>query len=273
MSYALVTGAAKGIGAAIAIELAKLKKGLILVDVDERSLHEVAQYIQDKYYGDVFPIVQDLSQPDAAQQIFEKTKWYHLYLNIVVNNAGFGLNTPFTEGSLDDQLNIIDVNVKAQLRIVHTFVPVLKRFSESYLLNVGSTTCYQSVPYLSVYAASKAFVRSFTRSLRYELKDSTVSVSCLIPGPTDTAFVERAGMKTHTLKTAAKFNMTPQEVAQVAVKGLFKGKAEIVPGFINKLNAVVTKFVPPRIVEHVAAQIYKPRPGEQEDKKAVALQY
>src|SRR5690606_35666029 len=102
MSYALVTGAAKGIGAAIAIELAKLKKGLILVDVDERSLHEVAQYIQDKYYGDVFPIVQDLSQPYAAQQIFEKTKWYHLYLNIVVNNAGFGLNTPFTEGSLDD---------------------------------------------------------------------------------------------------------------------------------------------------------------------------
>lgn len=273
MSYALITGAAKGIGNAIAVELAKQKRGLILVDIDERQLLESAQYIRDTYYVDVVTIVQDLSAPEAAATIFERSRWYHNYLNVIVNNAGYGLNAPFTELKIDDQLNIIDVNIKAQLRIAHAFVPVLKRFSQSYLLNVGSTTCYQSVPYLSVYAASKAFVVSFTRSLRFELKDTPVSVSCLIPGATDTAFVTRAGMAAHTLKTADRFNMTPQAVAAIAVKGLFKRKAEIVPGFSNKINAYITRFVPKIWTEKVAANIYKPRAAKASVQQEVATQY
>lgn len=273
MSYALITGAAKGIGAAIAIELAQQKRGLILIDIDERQLLDTAQYIRDKYHVDVATLVQNLSAPDAAQRIFEKTKWYHAYLDIVVNNAGYGLNTPFTQTGIEEQLNIVDVNIKSQLRIAHIFFPVLKKFPRSFLLNVGSTTCYQSVPYLSVYAASKAFVISFTRSLRYELKETSISVSCLIPGATDTAFVTRAGMKAHTLKTAEKFNMTPRAVAKAAVKGLLKGKAEIIPGFSNKLNAFITKVVPKSLVEHVAANIYKPREDEPVIEQAVAPQY
>ncbi|MFT4092044.1 MAG: SDR family NAD(P)-dependent oxidoreductase [Niabella sp.] len=268
MSYALITGAAKGIGAAIALELAKQKHGLILVDIDALQLQETAQYLRDKHFVDVVVIVQDLSEPEAAAIIFEKTKWYHAYLNIIINNAGYGLNAPFAQLNIEDQLNIIDVNIKAQLRIAHAFIPVLKQFPESYLLNTGSTTCYQSVPYLSVYAGSKAFVLSFTRSLRYELKGTSISVSCLIPGATDTAFVTRAGMAEHTLKTAARFNMSPHEVAVAAVKGLFKRKPEIIPGFSNKLNAYITRFVPKSLVEKVAANIYKPRDA----KKQVAQQ-
>lgn len=259
MSYALVTGAAKGIGYSIAIELAKLKKSLFLVDIDERRLSEAASYIRDKHFVEVQTIVQDLSAPDAAALLFERTRLYHPFLKIVVNNAGYGINTPFLKTPVEEQLNIIDVNIKAQLRIAHLFLPVLQKFPKAYLLNVGSTTCYQPVPYLSVYAASKAFVISFTRSLRYELKDSTVSVSCLIPGATDTAFVTRAKMQPHTLKTAEKFNMSPQKVAKIAVKGLLNGKAAIVPGLSNKLNAALTKFVPKSLVERVAANIYKPR--------------
>jgi len=273
MSYALITGAAKGIGAAIAIELSQQKRGLILIDIDERQLLDTAQYIRDKYHVDVVTLIQDLAAPDAAQRVFEKTKWYHAYIDIVVNNAGYGLNTPFTQTGIEEQLNIIDVNVKAQLRIAHSFIPVLKRFPRSFLLNVGSTTCYQSVPYLSVYAASKAFVVSFTRSLRYELKETPISVSCLIPGATDTAFVTRAGMKAHTLKTAERFNMTSQAVAKTAVKGLLKGRAEIIPGISNKLNALITKVVPKSLTERVAANIYKPRENEQVIQQAVAPQY
>ncbi len=273
MSYALITGAAKGIGAAIAIELAQQKRGLILIDIDERQLLDTAQYIRDKYHVDVVTLIQDLATPDAAQRIFEKTKWYHAYLDMVINNAGYGLNTSFTETGIEEQLNIIDVNVKAQLRIAHVFIPVLKKLPRSFLLNVGSTTCYQSVPYLSVYAASKAFVISFTRSLRYELKETSISVSCLIPGATDTAFVTRAGMKAYTLKTAEKFNMTPQAVAKAAVKGLLKGKAEIIPGFSNKFNAFITKMVPKSLVERVAANIYRPREERPVIQQAIAPQY
>ncbi|MCH5600834.1 SDR family NAD(P)-dependent oxidoreductase [Niabella ginsengisoli] len=273
MSYALITGAAKGIGRAIAIELAQQKRGLILIDIDERQLLETAQYIRDKYYVDIVTIVQDLSAQDAVANIFSRTQWYHNYLNIVINNAGYGLNAPFAQLNIEEQLNIVDVNIKAQLRLAHAFIPILNRFSQSYLLNVGSTTCYQSVPYLSVYAASKAFVMSFTRSLRYELKASSVSVSCLVPGATDTAFVTRAGMAAYTLKTAERFNMSPQTVAKVAVKGMFKSKAEIIPGFSNKLNAYLTRWVPKILVERIAANIYRPREQRREVGQTVITQY
>ncbi|MBO9660853.1 MAG: SDR family NAD(P)-dependent oxidoreductase, partial [Chitinophagaceae bacterium] len=158
-----------------------------------------------------------------------------------------------------EQFGIIDVNIKAQLSITHEFLPVLRKAEKAFLLNVCSTTAYQPVPYLAVYAASKAFVLSFNKSLRYELRNSSVSLSYLSPGSTDTDFVIRARMKAHTLKQAERFNMTPESVAKIAVDGLFKGKEEIVPGFLNKLNAVLPKFFPLLLVRKIAASIYEPR--------------
>jgi hypothetical protein len=178
-------------------------------------------------------------------------------LNLVVNNAGYGLNGAFADMPLEAQLNLIDVNVKAQVKISHSFIPVLKQFQEAWLLNVGSTTCYQPVPYLSVYAASKSFVISFTRSLRHELRHTSISVSCLSPGSTDTDFVNRAGMPERIKNTARRFNMTPERVAGIAIKGLFNRKAEIIPGFTNKLNAYLPKFFSKSLVEKIAGNIYE----------------
>jgi len=259
MSYALVTGAAKGIGSAIAEELAKKGYRLLLLDIDKEGLAHTANYISAQYQLPVYTLHQDLSHPDATRNITDWSKPFHQDLTVVVNNAGYGLNGAFEQIPINEQLNIIDVNIKAQLQIAHAFIPVLKKFNKSYLLNVGSTTCYQSVPYLSIYAASKAFVISFTRSLRYELKGSAVSVSCLIPGSTDTDFVNRAGMGEHVRRTADRFNMTAETVGKIAVKGLFKGEAEIIPGFTNKLNAFLPKFFPKSFVERIAGNIYRPR--------------
>lgn len=172
MSYALVTGAAKGIGKAIATELAKRNYNLILVDVDQQALSAVAGYLAGKYSVDVQHLHIDLSEEDAVEKIIATTRPFHDQLNTVVNNAGYGLNVAFEKSNLDEQLNIIDVNVRATVKLSHAFIPVLKRFKRLYLLNVGSTTAYQTVPYLNIYAATKAFILSFTRGLRYELKDS-----------------------------------------------------------------------------------------------------
>lgn len=264
MSYALITGAAKGIGRAIAEGLAAKNYQLILVDVDKAQLAKTAGHLQTKYEVSVKSIPLDLSDQHAATYIFRQTVLYHSKLQIVINNAGYGLNGAFETLGLEQQLNIIDVNIKAQLRIAHLFIPVLKNIPNAYLLNVGSTTSYQSVPFLSVYAASKAFVRSFTRSLRQELKGSSISVSCLSPGSTDTDFVNRAGMSAHTRKIADRFNMMPQEVARIALRGMFKGKAEIIPGFTNRLNAILPKFFPKIITERIAAGIYRPRPEQEQ---------
>lgn len=257
MSYALVTGAAKGIGKCIAIELAKRQYALLLTDIDQAGLEHTVALIRDAYRLDVQSLVLDLSVRTAAQQLKDWSAPYHEQLTVVVNNAGFGLNDPFERLTLDEQLGIIDVNIKAQLAITHTFLPVLRRLPQSYLLNVCSTTAYQPVPFLAVYAASKAFVLSFNRSLKYELRGSPVSLSYLSPGATDTDFPRRARMKPHTQKIATRFNMTPEEVARIAVRGLFKGKEEIVPGFLNRLNAVLPKFFPVSFVRKIAASIYE----------------
>jgi short-subunit dehydrogenase len=259
MKYALVTGAAKGIGKAIAEELARKDYNLLLVDIDADSLARTAAELNNGFAISVYTQTIDLSNPGAAVSILDWTRPFHDSLNIVVNNAGYGLNGAFEEIPIHEQLNIIDVNVRAQLLISHAFIPVLKKFNKAYLLNVGSTTCYQSVPYLSIYAASKAFVISFTRSLRYELRNSGVSVSCLSPGSTDTDFVNRARMGDRIRKVADRYNMTAREVAKIAVKGLFKEKAEIIPGFTNKLNAFLPKFFKKSFVEKIAGNIYEPK--------------
>ncbi|QEC40173.1 SDR family NAD(P)-dependent oxidoreductase [Pseudobacter ginsenosidimutans] len=231
MSYALITGAAKGIGKSIATELAKRNYSLLLTDFDEANLIATSENLHRKFGLDVRYFVLDLTTSDAAAQLLAWSHPFHQQLKVVVNNAGYGLNGAFETLGLEEQFGIIDVNIKAQLAITHHFLPVLKQLKKSYLLNVCSTTAYQPVPYLAVYAASKAFVLSFNKSLKHELRNTRVSLSYLSPGATDTAFVVRARMKAHTLKTATRFNMTADEVGAIAVRGLFKGKEEIVPGF------------------------------------------
>ena len=206
---------------------------------------------------DIAGLALDISKEDAADEIL---KWAGPHLNkikIVVNNAGYGINGPFEKIDIKSQLNIIDTNLKALIAISHAFIAVLKNNGKSYLLNVASTTAYQSVPFLSIYAASKAAVLSFTRSLRYELRKTNISVSCLSPGSTDTNFVHRASMGESIQKLAKKVNMDPDEVAEIAVKGLFAGKTEIIPGFINVLNAILPRIFPKKLVERVSGNIYE----------------
>ncbi|GAB3246311.1 SDR family oxidoreductase [Larkinella harenae] len=259
MPSAFITGAAKGIGKAIAGELARLKYDLFLIDLDEYELLRTARQLEKQYGIFTYTLVLDLAQPGVAQTI---QTWYEQFrsdLEIVVNNAGFGLNGSFEQLPIAEQLDLINVNIKALVEISYAFIPILKRQPKAYLLNVGSTTAYQTVPYVSIYAASKAFVVSFTRGLRHELRNSALSVSCLSPGSTDTDFVNRARMGESIKKTAAKVNMQPEAVAQIAVKGLLKGQAEIIPGFINQLGAFLPRVVPKGFVEKVVGDIYEPR--------------
>jgi short-subunit dehydrogenase len=259
MSYALITGAAKGIGKAIAAQLAERNYHLLLVDIDAENLVVAAEQLSAQYHVHVHTLHQDLSAPDALQQVTAWTSTYHDVLSVVVNNAGYGINGAFEQLTLAEQFNIIDVNIKAQVGLSYAYIPVLRKFPKAYLLNLASTTAYQTVPYLNIYAATKAFALSFTRGLRHELKHSNISVSALSPGSTDTDFVNRARMGDYTRNIAHRFNMTPESVAKIAVDGLFKGKAEIIPGFTNKLNAWLPKFFPKVFVEKIAAGIYEPK--------------
>jgi len=254
--YALVTGASKGIGKSIALLLAQKGYNLLLIARSEAELNALSAIITSTHHVDVRYHAADLSNAGAAAEI---AAWYTglaIPISILVNNAGYGQWGNFDELPLPNQMAMMRVNIDAVVGLSHYFIPFLKLQQQAYILNVCSTAAYQAVPTMAIYAASKAFVLSFSRALRYELKNTSLSVSCLCPGPTDTNFVHRAGMDA-IAELAAKFNMSPDDVAAVGIAGMFANKAEIVPGFLNKLSTTAARHSPKRFIERVTAGLYK----------------
>jgi len=255
-SYAVITGASKGIGKAMAYSLASRNYNLLLVARSATDLNQLKKDVEERYgiRAEVFPV--DLAVPGAALEVKEWINGHSFPVSVLINNAGYGLWGPFENLELDQQLNMLQLNINTVIELTFFLLPLLKKESASFILNVSSTAAYQSVPTLGLYAASKAFVLSFSRSLRYELKNSPVSVTCLCPGPVDTGFAERAGLNALS-KMAARFNMQPAEVAEIAVKGMFSRKSEIIPGAINVISAYANRFLPKSFIENAAAGIYK----------------
>jgi uncharacterized protein len=258
MQYALVTGASKGIGRAIAYELAKRKFNIILVSRTISELENLTAELIRYFNVKVHYLALDLTQNDSPQKIADWIKENNIPLNVLVNNAGYGLWGGFEELTLEEQLNMMQINTISMVKLSYLLLPILKQQQEAYILNVASTAAYQAVPRLNIYSASKAFVLQFSRALKYELKDSSVSVTCLSPGATATSFMDRAGMVTQEMqKRAAKFNMTSDEVAAFGINGMLKKKTEIIPGFINKVSVALTYYVPKWITEKIAAGLYE----------------
>lgn len=254
--FALITGASGGIGYYFAHELAKRKHNLILVARSENKLQKLATELKEKYSiaCDYLPI--DLSQPNASAQITSWCNSNQYEIDILINNAGYGLFGSFENQDLKDVTNMLQLNMNTLVELCHVFMPQLKSKSKAYILNVASTASYQAVPTLASYAASKAFVVLFTRGLRYELKNTNISVSCLSPGTTSTNFMNRAGMES-LKERAEKFSMSAEVVAKIGIEGMLKGKAEIIPGFVNWFSAKLTGFVPKALTEKIAASLYE----------------
>lgn len=246
--YAIVTGASKGIGKELALLLANKGYKLLLI---ARSATELSQ-LAEELPGGAMHFAIDLSEPGAAKQVADFCK--DLPVSVLINNAGYGLWGNFEESDLQQQLNMLQLNINAVVELTYYLLPQLKK-QPSYILNVSSTAAYQAVPTLAVYAATKAFVLSFSRALRVELK-GRVSVSCLCPGPTNTGFAQRAGMDA-LAELAEKFNMQPDEVAKIGLEGMFSRKAEIVPGFLNKLSAIGARHINKSLIERITAGLYK----------------
>ncbi|MGZ3752110.1 MAG: SDR family NAD(P)-dependent oxidoreductase, partial [Mucilaginibacter sp.] len=236
--YALITGASKGIGRSIALQLAQAGYNLLLIARSAPELDQLSAQIRSHDKVDVQYFSIDLSGDGAAKQVADWCKTLDIPVSVLVNNAGYGLWGKFEDLDIADQLNMISLNIGAVVELTHYLLPALKTQNQSYILNVSSTAAYQPVPTLGLYSASKSFILSFSRALRYEIKDTTVSVSCLCPGPTDTDFAKRAGLDAFA-DLAEKFNMSPQYVAKIGLKGLFNKKAEIIPGFLNKLTSFI----------------------------------
>lgn len=256
MKYALITGSSKGIGKAMAESLAKRKYNVLLIARSEKLLQSLAVEIKQKYNVDAKWLALDLSKAEAATEVKNWVAQNNFPVSILINNAGYGLWGNFHELALEDQNNMLQLNVFTLVNLTYLMIPVLTLQSKSYILNTGSMAGLQSIPTLNLYAASKALVNTFTRGLSHELKNTHISVSLLSPGGVKTDFTERAGMH-HMQKMAEKFSMDPEDVAEIAIKGMFDKKKEIMPGFINRFSAAMVKILPKSLIENIAGSTYK----------------
>jgi short-subunit dehydrogenase len=257
MEYALITGASKGIGKAIAEELARRKFNLLLVARSGDVLGKLAAELAASYGVKTDWLALDLSAPDAAVRVFDWCREKQYSLSVLVNNAGYGLSGPFEKYGMEELGNMMQLNMLTLVGLTRLFLPELRRQPRAYVLNIASSAAYQSVPGLSLYAATKAFVLSFSRGLHQELRGGPVSVTAISPGATDTDFPTRAQVGKKGLKAAARLNMTPAAVASIAVKAMLSGKAEVITGLVNKLGAAMAWLLPKTVVERTAMKLYE----------------
>ncbi|QAS51898.1 SDR family NAD(P)-dependent oxidoreductase [Halobacillus litoralis] len=239
---ALITGASGGIGYELAKLFAKSGYNLIVVARTEEKLLQLKTELEGH---PVTIIPQDLSEPGAAEIVYDKVKELGLTVSVLVNNAGFGLNGYFDELPLLDQQKMLQVNVNALTELTHLFLPEIKaarfRSIPKGVLNVASTAAFQPGPKMSVYYASKAYVLSLSEALVEELKDTSVTISTLCPGATDTNFFKTAKAE-HT--KLVNSTMSSESVAKAGFLGFVKGKRVIIPGTANQSMAYLSKWLP-----------------------------
>ena len=249
MAYALITGSSKGIGRALAFELAERKFDLLLTARSGSLLKELANELVDIYGIDVKYLELDLSQPGASHVISEFIAGNQLALAVVVNNAGYGLWGKFEALNLRQQISMLRLNNESIVSLTFELLPFLHQQPQAFILNVASTAAYQAVPYMSVYAASKSFLVSFSKGLAEELKGSRVSVTCLSPGEL-ADFVNDTG---EGWSHRAKYSFSVNEVAGQAVDALFGKKVECIPGFFSHINHLASKLFPKTFLEGITA--------------------
>ncbi|MCA1024099.1 SDR family NAD(P)-dependent oxidoreductase [Halobacillus litoralis] len=239
---ALITGASGGIGYELSLLFAKAGYNLIVVARSQDKLEKLRHEL-DGHPVTILP--QDLSEPGAAQIVYDKVKELGLNVTVLVNNAGFGLNGLFEDLPLLDQQKMLQVNVNALTELTHLFLPEIKaarfRSIPKGVLNIASTAAFQPGPKMAVYYASKAYVLSFSEALVEELKDTHVTVSTLCPGATETNFFKTAQAE-HT--KLVKQTMTPEAVAKSGFVGFVKGRRVIIPGPANQTMAYASKLLP-----------------------------
>ncbi|QIG48043.1 SDR family oxidoreductase [Nordella sp. HKS 07] len=239
----LITGASSGIGEAFAHVAAGEGHPLILVARSEAELHRVRGVVIARYAVPVSVIVLDLGKPGAADTLANELEARKLDADIVINNAGFGLIGKAADLSREEQLRMIDLNVRGLADITLRFLPQMLARGSGGIINVASTAAFMPGPNMAVYFASKAFVVSFTDALYEESKGTGVTLTTLSPGPVETDFQRRAGMK-----QSRALSKSAMAVAQAGWAGFKAGERLVVPGTMNKLAAYALRAAPRRMI-------------------------
>ena len=259
---ALVTGASDGIGLEFSDILAAQSYDLVLVARREDKLNEVGTALTERYGITCIVMAADLSEPQAAQKLFQRTCDQNLQIDFLVNNAGLLHNGFFTELSLAEQERMITVNVLALTSLSHLYANDMATRKKGHILNVASLAAWMAIPNQNVYAATKAYVLSFTQALADELKvaNSGVVISALCPGFTATKMMDNRDQGAK-LRIAPNMMMSAKEVAEAGIKGCLAGKSAIVPGAANKVATAITRLFSKARLTRLVGSFYRNNMG------------
>ena len=258
MPVALITGASTGIGRELAFIAAENGYDLALVARTQGPLEAVAGEIERKTSRKVSLFPADLSQPNAAHALMDAVGTAGLSIDVLVNNAGFGLVGNFWELPEDQQMQMVELNIGALTQLTRLCLPSMIGKGSGYILNVASTAAFQPGPLMSVYYASKAYVVSFSEAVHNEVKGRGVKICCLCPGPTHSEFVKRAGMGNSKLFSSGQV-MSAAEVAQIGWTAMRAGKSLVVSGAMNAAMAFLTRFGSRQMMASIARSLQEPK--------------
>jgi uncharacterized protein len=251
---ALVTGASSGIGEAFARQLAKKRYDLVLVARRRDRLEKLSAELAEAYGTDAEVISADLATPEGIHTVEKRIGQGDI--GLLVNNAGFATRGNFANMSIDRELEEMDVNTKALVRLTRAALEPMVQQKRGIVINVGSTGAFQPVPYMSTYAATKAFVLHFSEGVHEEVKPHGVTVTCLCPGYVMTEFQQVAGLDRNKIPSQGR--VTPEQVVEAALKGAAAGRAIVIPGALNRTLATGFVRMAPRFaVRRIAGTLFK----------------
>jgi len=253
--FSLITGASGGIGECFAHALAARGHNLLLVARSKEKLKELADEISARHGVRAEAIPADLAERGAASQLYEALRARNLAVDLLINNAGFGARGEFWKLPLDRQGAMIGLNIHALVELTYLLLPGMIERRRGGIINVSSTASFQALPYTTTYAASKAFVTSFSMGLAEEVRPYGIRVVTLCPGGTQTNFFVAGEYGVRNIPGGMQ---APEEVVETALKTLEHGGGLAVPRIINKLSIIVQRLLPRELVTKFAAKIFRP---------------
>src|SRR6267143_217979 len=253
MNAALITGASSGIGEVFARKLAARGRNVLLVARSEDKLITLCNELGRSNSIRAQYVALDLSQPESPARLYEEAEKRGLTVDLLINNAGFGSMGEFSKLDLARELNMIDLNIKSLVDLTHRFLgPMIER-KQGAIINVASTAAFQPVPFMATYAATKAFVLSFSEALWEENRPYGIKVLALCPGVTDTNFFAAV----HARTPPARISQTPEEVVETALRALRRGKSSVISGWSNFFMIESERLVPRSLILRAAGAVLR----------------
>lgn len=257
MKTTLITGASSGIGEVFARRLAARGENVLLVARSGEKLATICNELGRANNINAQYVAIDLSERNAPALLYEETERRGLSVEMLINNAGFGSMGDFMAHEIERELNMIDLNVRALVELTYRYLAPMRERRSGAIINVASTAAFQPVPFMANYAATKAFVLSFSEALWEENRPFGIKVMALCPGVTDTNFFEAARIERPPMRIV----QTPEKVVETALRGLERGRSHVISGWANYLLTESERLVPRSVIARLVGNVLRPRYG------------